>query len=128
MIIITNIIAITKSCWINKLHTLSIIETCDFNGFRTFQAFMLNLNAKLFLRMLTANKRTDLYNTLLNIVLMIDSQNTLNIMTQQEDHSESMNDDFIELLSNHFRLFELNGNETKTSVRQVRKTKAQMLV
>lgn len=39
----------------------------------------------------------------------------------------SMNDGFIWLLLNHYRLFELNGNKLKISSRQVRRTKAELL-
>ena len=38
-----------------------------------------------------------------------------------------MNDGFIWLLLNHFRLFELNDNKLKISSRQVRRTKAELL-
>ena len=40
------------------MHTISLIETCNFNGFRTFDAFMHNLNAKAYIRLLTANQYT----------------------------------------------------------------------
>ena len=39
-----------------KLHTVSIIESCNFNGFRTFVAALLNMNAKAFMRILTVNE------------------------------------------------------------------------
>ena len=40
---------------------------------------------------------------------------------------ESMNDGFIWLLLNHYRLYELNGETVKISPRQVRRTKAELL-
>ena len=42
-------------------------------------------------------------------------------------HWESVNDGFIWILLNHYRLFELNGNQLKISSRQVRRTKAELL-
>ena len=44
----------------HKLFTVSIIETCNFNGFKTFDALVHNINAKSFIRILTMNNDTAL--------------------------------------------------------------------
>ena len=44
-----------------RLHTISIIESCNFNGFRSFDALLFNVNAKAFIRIITANKYTAIY-------------------------------------------------------------------
>ena len=44
-----------------KLHSISIIESCNFIGFRSFDAMILSWNAKAFMRNLTANECTTLH-------------------------------------------------------------------